>query len=55
MKKQVGTERIALIDVGSNTVRLVIFNIDSNAYYDISEIQNIKVSARLVQYLENGQ
>ncbi len=55
MIKQPGIQRIALIDVGSNTVRLVIFNIDSNAYYDISEMQNIKVSARLVQYLENAR
>lgn len=55
MKKREGIERIALIDIGSNTVRLVIFNIDANAYYDISELQNIKVSARLVQYVKNGE
>ena len=55
MKKREGIERIALIDIGSNTVRLVIFNIDSNSYYDISELQNIKVSARLVQYVKNGE
>ena len=55
MKKREGIERIALIDIGSNTVRLVIFNIDSNSYYDVSELQNIKVSARLVQYVENGE
>ena len=55
MKKQQGIERIALIDIGSNTVRLVIFNIDSNAYYDVTELQNIKVSARLVQYVEDGK
>lgn len=55
MKKREGMERIALIDIGSNTVRLVIFNIDANAYYDISELQNIKVSARLVQYVEQGE
>lgn len=55
MKKREGIERIALIDIGSNTVRLVIFNIDANSYYDISELQNIKVSARLVQYVKNGE
>lgn len=55
MKKQQGIERIALIDIGSNTVRLVIFNIDSNAYYDVTELQNIKVSARLVQYVEDSK
>lgn len=55
MKKREGIERIALIDIGSNTVRLVIFNIDANSYYDISELQNIKVSARLVQYVKNGK
>jgi exopolyphosphatase/guanosine-5'-triphosphate,3'-diphosphate pyrophosphatase len=55
MEKQPGIERIALIDIGSNTVRLVIFNIDTNAYYEIDELQNIKVSARLVQYVENGK
>lgn len=54
MKKPLGIERVALIDIGSNTVRLVIFNIDKNSYYDINELQNIKVSARLVQYVENG-
>lgn len=55
MKKREGIERIALIDIGSNTVRLVIFNIDSHSYYDVSELQNIKVSARLVQYVEDGK
>jgi Exopolyphosphatase len=54
MEKHQGIERIALIDVGSNTVRLVIFNIDMESFYDITEIQNIKVPARLVQYVENG-
>lgn len=55
MEQQTGTERIALIDIGSNTVRLVIFNIDANSFYDVSELQNIKVSARLVQYVEDGR
>lgn len=55
MQKQPGIERIALIDIGSNTVRLVIFNIDTTSFYEVSELQNIKVSARLVQYVENGR
>ncbi len=55
MKKQPGIERIALIDIGSNTVRLVIFNIDTQSYYEVNELQNIKVSARLVQYVEDGK
>jgi exopolyphosphatase/guanosine-5'-triphosphate,3'-diphosphate pyrophosphatase len=55
MKKQADIERIALIDIGSNTVRLVIFNVETDAYYGIHELQNIKVSARLVQYIENGK
>ncbi len=54
MKKKEGIERIGLIDVGSNTIRLVIFNIDKNSFYNISELQNIKVPARLVQYVEDG-
>lgn len=55
MEKHQGNERIALIDVGSNTIRLVIFNIDTEAFYSISELQNIKVPARLVQYVEEGK
>ncbi|AMB99799.1 exopolyphosphatase [Aerococcus urinaehominis] len=45
-------ERIALIDIGSNTIRLVIFQLANNL--DFREIQNIKVPARLFQYLEDG-
>lgn len=44
-------QRIGIIDVGSNTVRLVIFEIDN--YYSIIELQNIKTPARLVQYLDD--
>lgn len=55
MKKIANYERIALIDIGSNTVRLVVFEVDTNAFYSFSEIQNIKISARLVQYVEDGQ
>ncbi|WP_208560302.1 Ppx/GppA family phosphatase [Marinilactibacillus kalidii] len=43
-------QRIGLIDVGSNTIRLVIFEIDQNQ--TITELQNIKTPARLVQYLD---
>lgn len=46
-------QRIGLIDVGSNTIRLVIFEIDANQ--TITELQNIKTPARLVQYLDEDQ
>lgn len=45
-------QRIGLIDVGSNTIRLVVFEIDD--YFTITELQNIKTPARLVQYIEDG-
>lgn len=44
-------DRIGLIDVGSNTVRLVIFEIDP--YDSFRELLNIKNPARLVQYIDN--
>lgn len=46
-------QRIGLIDVGSNTVRLVIFEIDE--YDTITELQNIKTPARLVQYVKDNK
>jgi exopolyphosphatase/guanosine-5'-triphosphate,3'-diphosphate pyrophosphatase len=46
-------QRIGLIDVGSNTVRLVIFEIDE--HNKITELQNIKTPARLVQYVQEGK
>ena len=46
-------KNIALIDIGSNSIRLVIFKIDERGYY--KEIQNLKVVARLSSYIdENG-
>lgn len=44
-------DRIGLIDVGSNTVRLVIFEIDP--FDSFRELLNIKNPARLVQYVNN--
>lgn len=42
--------KIALIDIGSNTIRLVIYGI--NAYCDMDELLNLKTPARLSQYLD---
>lgn len=46
-------ERFGLIDVGSNTIRLVIFEMDD--YQGVTELQNIKTPARLVQYLDDSK
>lgn len=43
-------EKLGLIDIGSNTVRLVIIAIDQDHRY--TELQNIKTPARLSLYLE---
>lgn len=48
--------KVGLIDIGSNTIRLVIYGIDS--HYDIFEVTNLKTPARLSLYLttnEEGQ
>lgn len=45
-------KKIAVIDIGSNTVRLVIFLVQNGKM--IKEIENIKVSARLQTYLDSG-
>ena len=42
-------ERIGLIDIGSNTIRLVIFEFDKKT--GLNELLNIKTPARLSQYL----
>lgn len=42
-------ERIGLIDIGSNTIRLVIFEFDTKT--GLNELLNIKTPARLSQYL----
>ncbi|MGX7091801.1 Ppx/GppA family phosphatase [Hutsoniella sourekii] len=44
-------EKVAIIDIGSNTIRLVVYGIDSN--YDYIELLNIKTPARLSQFLES--
>lgn len=44
-------KRMALVDIGSNTIRLVIVACDR--YFNMSEIQNIKVPARLAVYLQD--
>ncbi|MGP6139407.1 MULTISPECIES: Ppx/GppA family phosphatase [unclassified Jeotgalibaca] len=46
-------EKIALIDIGSNTIRLVIFEITED--YNLYELQNIKTPARLSQYLSEDK
>lgn len=44
-------ERIGLVDIGSNTIRLVIFEFDTKT--GLNEILNIKTPARLSQYLSD--
>lgn len=44
-------ERLGLIDIGSNTIRLVIFEFDHDT--GLNEILNIKTPARLSQYLDD--
>ncbi len=44
-------KRLSLIDIGSNSIRLVVFSIDE--HYLVSELQNVKIPARIVQYLDD--
>lgn len=44
-------KRIGLIDIGSNTVRLVLFKYDNDT--GLKEIQNIKTPARLARFLDD--
>lgn len=46
-------ERIGLVDIGSNTIRLVIFETDK--YFNIHEMQNVKTPARLYLYLSEDK
>ncbi|WP_257958474.1 Ppx/GppA phosphatase family protein [Bacillus sp. V3-13] len=45
--------KLAVIDIGSNTIRLTIYNYKAESI--LKEIENIKVSARLQNYLNNEQ
>ncbi|HIW13401.1 MAG TPA: Ppx/GppA family phosphatase [Candidatus Salinicoccus stercoripullorum] len=42
-------KRIGLVDIGSNTIRLVLFEYDQST--GLKELQNIKTPARLAQFL----
>ena len=42
-------EKIAIVDIGSNTIRLVIYGIDQDFFF--TEVINIKTPARLSQHL----
>ncbi|MGF3066813.1 Ppx/GppA family phosphatase [Facklamia sp. P12945] len=47
------SNKVGLIDIGSNTIRMVIYAIDQ--YYDVHEITNLKAPARLSQYLNKDE
>lgn len=46
-------KKFGLIDIGSNTIRLVIFEI--NTFQKMHQLQNVKVTARLSQYLSEDK
>lgn len=43
-------KKIGIIDLGSNSIRLVIFHIDQNGQY--KELYNFKINARLATYID---
>lgn len=45
-------KRIGLIDIGSNTIRLVVY---AAANQQLTQIHNVKIPARLIQYVEDGK
>lgn len=45
--------QVAVVDIGSNTVRLVIYQL--TARYDFHELQNVKLPVRLYQYLDEDK
>ncbi|GEL08803.1 Ppx/GppA family phosphatase [Salisediminibacterium halotolerans] len=47
------TQHIGIIDMGSNSIRFVIYQVDSSACY--REIQNLKVAARLSTFIDEEQ
>lgn len=50
--KEILKQQYAIIDIGSNTMRLVIYEKQNGGFY--KEIENTKVVARLRNYLVNG-
>ncbi|EMA6341354.1 exopolyphosphatase [Bacillus cytotoxicus] len=50
--KDILKQQYAIIDIGSNTMRLVIYERQNGGFY--KEIENIKVVARLRNYLRGG-
>ncbi len=44
-------QQIGIIDMGSNSVRFLIYEVDTDGYHQ--EIQNLKVSARLSTYIND--
>jgi exopolyphosphatase / guanosine-5'-triphosphate,3'-diphosphate pyrophosphatase len=53
MKKIIMREKYGIIDIGTNTIRLVIF--ERNKSGRLREIENVKAAARLRNYLNEEQ